>query len=222
MTDANYADKKKMLFDSLISAEECIKGTSLEQKPVEEHQSTTHLSNDNKAVVRRFHGRESIFKRPAAPISKCLKPRQSPDYKINPHKWKKYSLEDSDISDRSNTSAAFQFLAEIEQNKQNASDADDEAMGSSNPIVFNRKTKFTHLAALRKDTESSSDDNQCDKAVLKGSKVVMPEYVIGQKPKSKNKKATQSVTSKRSNETSDSAKAALQLQHLMEEDDDED
>lgn len=81
MTDANYADKKKMLFDSLISAEECIKGTSLEQKPVEEHRPS-HRSNDNKAVVRRFHGKESIFKRPAAPIAKCLKPRQSPDFKV--------------------------------------------------------------------------------------------------------------------------------------------
>lgn len=81
MTDNNYVDKKKLLFDSLISAEECVKGTGLEQKPIEEYKDS-YRTNDKKSVVRRFNGRESIFKRPAAPISQCLKPKKSPDFKV--------------------------------------------------------------------------------------------------------------------------------------------
>lgn len=79
----NYADKKKRLFDSLISAEECIKGTNLEQAPAETQPRHLHRSEAPKDVSKRYFGKESIFKRPAAPISKCLKPRQAPDYTVS-------------------------------------------------------------------------------------------------------------------------------------------
>lgn len=76
-----YEEKKKLLFDCLLTAEKSIAGTSLEQK-----ESSTHhrpiRSDESKAVSRRFHGKESIFKRPAAPIAKCLKPRRAPDYQV--------------------------------------------------------------------------------------------------------------------------------------------
>lgn len=77
---SNFEDKKKVLFDCLTSAEECIKGTSLEQKQIilDEPRSRHNRS----AVGRRFHGKESIFKRPEAPLTKCLKPRHVPDYKV--------------------------------------------------------------------------------------------------------------------------------------------
>lgn len=79
---SNYEDKKKLLFDCLTSAEQCIQGTSLDQR-----QSTRDelSSRDHpKAVIkgRRFHGKESIFKRPEAPIGKCLRPRRVPDYQV--------------------------------------------------------------------------------------------------------------------------------------------
>lgn len=69
-----------MLFDCLLTAEKSIVGTSLEQK----ESYTGHLPqrNESKVVGRRFQGRESIFKRPAAPIGKCLKPRRAPDYQV--------------------------------------------------------------------------------------------------------------------------------------------
>lgn len=139
-------------------------------------------------------------------------------------------MEDADISDRSNTSAAFQFLADIERKKQNANDDDDDddgdgndkVMKSSNKIVFNRKKpKFNQSVSLRKDAEIVAADSQCDKAVLKGSKLVMPEYVIGQKLKAKDKKPAQTITSRKSSRQKDSATASLQLDHLMEEDDDD-
>lgn len=75
-----YEEKKKMLFDCLLTAEKNIIGTSLEQKEL--HIDRLPQKTESKVVGRRFQGRESIFKRPAAPISKCLKPRRAPDYQV--------------------------------------------------------------------------------------------------------------------------------------------
>lgn len=78
---SSYENKKKLLFESLTSAESCIKGTSLEQTDrVSVHSTQTSPS---KTVSRKFQGKESIFKRPEAPIQKCLRPRRQPDYQVN-------------------------------------------------------------------------------------------------------------------------------------------
>lgn len=76
----SFNDKKKMLFDSLTTAEQCIKGTRLEQR--EETYSDRTRQNQSKEVSRRFQGKESIFKRPEAPIGKCLRPRRVPDHQV--------------------------------------------------------------------------------------------------------------------------------------------
>lgn len=76
----SFNDKKKMLFDSLTTAEQCIKGTRLEQ--IEETYSDRTRQNQSKEVSRRFQGKESIFKRPEAPIGKCLRPRRMPDHQV--------------------------------------------------------------------------------------------------------------------------------------------
>lgn len=81
-----YEEKKKMLFDCLLTAEKSIVGTSLEQK--ESFRGHLPQRNESRVVGRRFQGRESIFKRPAAPISKCLKPRRAPDYQVCVYFWK--------------------------------------------------------------------------------------------------------------------------------------
>lgn len=78
---SNFEDKKKLLFDCLNSAEQCIKGTSLEQRQTNRNESIQ--MNRSHGISKRFHGRESIFKRPEAPISKCLRPRRVPDYQVN-------------------------------------------------------------------------------------------------------------------------------------------
>lgn len=75
-----FEDKRKALFDCLSSAEENLKGTALEQKPA--NALKRELPQETKEVGRRFQGKESIFKRPADPISKCLKPRRMPDYQV--------------------------------------------------------------------------------------------------------------------------------------------
>lgn len=78
---SSFENKKKLLFDCLTSAEQCIKGTSLEQAKFNRTESRT--ADAPKHISKRFHGRESIFKRPAAPIGKCLRPRHAPDYQVN-------------------------------------------------------------------------------------------------------------------------------------------
>lgn len=77
----NFEDKKKLLFDCLTSAEQSIKGTNLEQK--DEFCADALERNQSKEVSRRFQGKESIFKRPQAPIGKCLRPRRTPDYQVS-------------------------------------------------------------------------------------------------------------------------------------------
>lgn len=78
---SSYENKKKLLFDCLNDAEQCIKGTSLEQTKLNRNESVD--SDGSKRITKRFHGRESIFKRPAAPIGKCLRPRHIPDYQVS-------------------------------------------------------------------------------------------------------------------------------------------
>lgn len=231
-----YEEKKKMLFDCLQTAEKTIIGTSLEQK--ESHKGHLPQRNESRVVGRRFQGRESIFKRPAAPISKCLKPRRAPDYQVrsnliysmfslkfvfysiwfqvNPHKWKKYSLSDADTSDRTNTSAAFAFLKEIEKRKDLMDGPDEDEMDGK--ITFKRKgtdkaPRFQRSTPLRNAVESQPDDDDIDaKPILKGSKVVMPEYVIGQKSKDRKRKRTSSSTTQKSE-----CRNTLRLEHLIEE-----
>lgn len=79
----NFENKRKMIFDCLNVASERLVGTSLEQKssPVKRQRTTTD-QQDRRIEAKKFHGKESIFKRPIAPIGKCLKPRQAPDYQV--------------------------------------------------------------------------------------------------------------------------------------------
>lgn len=142
---------------------------------------------------------------------------------VNPHKWKKYSLLDADISDRTNTSAAFAFLQEIEKRKDVMEDPDDDEMDGK--ITFKRKAankapKFRRSTPLQNAIESSQpeDDDVDARPILKGSKVLMPEYVIGQKSKDKKRKATSSITS---GEGASECKNTLKLQHLMEEEEED-
>lgn len=82
----SFAEKQKMLFESLTSAAECIKGTTLEQtKETEKLESRKRLSvspHNPPVNSKKFQGKESIFKKPELSITKCLKPRRSPDYQV--------------------------------------------------------------------------------------------------------------------------------------------
>lgn len=151
---------------------------------------------------------------------------------MNPHKWKKYSLEDADISENTNTSAAFAFLSEIEKRKQQQDGNDDDdgdddinANDQSDKVLFNNrkaahnKLKFNRSVQqnrLRDELEQSKHINTVEDApVMKGSKLVMPEYVIGQKTIQKEKR-------KKPTSTLGPSTKQLKLQHLLEEDEDDD
>lgn len=147
---------------------------------------------------------------------------------MNPHKWKKYSLSDAEISDRSNTSAAFAFLNEIEKRKEHTSGGsdDDEMESSSQKITFKRKNPnrtmptFNQSVPLRVNIEKTDESVPGEKPILKGTKVVMPEYVIGQKVKEK--RPRKSATPSKTRIIEPKVKNSLQLQHLFEEDEDSD
>ncbi|XP_063701332.1 U5 small nuclear ribonucleoprotein TSSC4 [Culicoides brevitarsis] len=215
MEGPDFEQKRKNLFACLDEAEKSINSSLAQKSTITLDQLTAQpyrrgggssSNNDNKrkSVIRSHSSRkESIFKRPELPIEKCMPMRKIPDYRKNPHKWKKYSLEDADCSDRTNTAAAFNFLREIERRKE---DEADQRMDEEKPskIVFKKSVKL-------RTEEESTDSSEGSK--LKGSKVVMPEYVVGQKKVKKTEKRGKS-------EKSNSSKQ-LKLDHLMDDDEED-
>lgn len=148
---------------------------------------------------------------------------------VNPHKWKLYSLSDTDISDRSNSSAAFEFLREIEKRKEKDGDDVDmaeEGQGSSDKIVFKsrKRPSFNQSVPLKISLDKPAQDEKSDdhKSIMKGSRVLMPEYVIGQKSSQKDKKKKSVSFSSPKQSKSPQAPKALQLDHLFEGEDDDD
>lgn len=127
--------------------------------------------------------------------------------KKSPQKWKKYSLLDVDISDHTNISAAFAFMRTIESRhiepKPEESNQKEQASGK---ITFNKSAHF------RRNLRSVvNTDDQSDKPTLKGSKLIMPEYVVG-------KKIKQISNMKRNEKLSGNHKKMLNLSHLMYDD----
>lgn len=204
----DFHQKRKNLFDCLDQAEKSLNSDStLAQRTtvtLDELTPRPTREVDNKrrkTVIRSSASRkESIFKRPALPIQKCMPMRHVPDYKKNPHKWKKYSLEDADCSDRTNTAAVFNFLREIEKRKED----EEESATSEEPskIVFKKSAK---LRSIEEKPEECGEES----GKLKGTKVVMPEYVVGQK-KVKKPKVERASADKRKE---------LKLDHLMDDED---
>lgn len=90
----DFEAKRSALFACLDNASKELSGTALDQS-----QSATptldlvyrrdtsskknrSLTSPNKGLSR-MRGKESIFKKPEMPLSKCLKPRRVPDFKVN-------------------------------------------------------------------------------------------------------------------------------------------
>lgn len=139
----------------------------------------------------------------------------------NPHKWTKYSLEDVDTSDRSNTAAAFSFLREIESQKRDQQQHEDDGDG---PTEFKAKVHFNRSVKLQARLEEvdKPPPTEEDKPKVKGCKVVMPEYVVGQKPKkSRSGKVGGGAAAAGGGSSKRDRSSELKLDHLMEEEDDE-
>lgn len=230
-----FSAKRDALFACLDDASKELKGTPLDQsraKPytVSALERANNTKNRNQVMnyrqgrsteggnevedekLRRLRGKESIFKKPELPIGRCLKPRKTPDYQVNPHKWKKYSLSDVDISDQTNAAAALSFLRQMDSQREvdsdDTEDMNDAGTGSAHKIEFKKTSKLNRNLKQLKSNEV--DDVELDKPQLRGSKLVMPEYVIGQKAARKAKKQQSSSQTR--------AAGKLQLSHLEEVD----
>lgn len=197
----DFAQKRKQLFDCLENAEKSLIGSTLHQTSSANPQDFAGRNERKrqKPEVRTFRQKESIFKRPELPITKCLPSRRVPDYQMNPHKWKKYSLEDADISDNANTSAALAFLKEMDRRK------DDEEKLEELPS----KIEFKKSVHLKKNLEPVEEEGTS----MRGTKVVMPEYCIGQKVPKKSRKRFAGGKLTKTKE--------LKLNHLIEEEDED-
>lgn len=126
------------------------------------------------------------------------------------------------------------------ERRKDSEDLQDDAstMDTDGKIMFKKqnnqrqKPSFNKSVSLRKQIESTSTDSHesesSDKPTLKGSKVIMPEYVIGQKvSSSKTKKTKLSSSSSSSTTQTGDTKSSKQnqkplLQHLFDEEQDED
>ena len=141
-----------------------------------------------------------------------------PDFKKNPDKWTKYSLEDvENVTERSNSTAALQFLQTLKKNKM---DVDEPAADLSLKPVFKRPSKKTSRTDPATEevgiaeTITPEISESFAKPTFVGSKQVLPEYVVGAKPVKK-KGAVKPIG------TQSSKSSELKLSHLDDEEESE-
>ncbi|XP_076171521.1 uncharacterized protein LOC143148751 [Ptiloglossa arizonensis] len=213
--DIAFENRQKLLFDRLSDAEqECNKNKAITESTdldmtIDESNKSKNLriGQKRKIETKRFRGKESIFKRPEGPAPRAVN-RNIPDYHRNPHKWMKYSLDDvsnDDMTEQSNTRAALSFLKELKARRsleqiEGAGKMDVDEITSTehdqSKVVFkSKKIKAISDIEFKKpesDTEKTQNTpiiiDHNDKPVFRSSKVIMPEYVVGQKQKKKSKK----------------------------------
>merc|ERR1712004_140574 len=123
-----------------------------------------------------------------SPPNRRRRGHKTPDHVANPDKYTKYSLSDvsrDQISDRSNTRAAFDFLRELKDRKgQSIDESISMNQSASSPKVTFKKPK-----------KSNQDQQQLPSTsiVQDGVKRVMPECVVGQKRRKENDKSATTV-----------------------------
>lgn len=207
--DDDFSNRLKNTF-SLLDAAVAEK----EQKEDAQKKSTMDQiignAKSQRSKMKQFRGKESIFKRPERPPPPRVN-RNIPDFKRNPHKWKKYTLGDvseEEMSEKSNTAAAMSFLAELKSRKSEIMEVSEE----TSKIVYTNPHKTVKSDNEVVKTSSSGFPTEEEGPCYKGCKLIMPEYVIGQK-KSGNKNIKCSLS------TIDLAPASKQikLSHLNED-----
>lgn len=79
----SFEDRKHKLFASLEIAESQIAdGSILEQKPYEKEDALHSVKKNKLNTIIKHNGKESIFKRPNLPITRCLPSKRVPDYQV--------------------------------------------------------------------------------------------------------------------------------------------
>uniref|UniRef100_T1I1G2 U5 small nuclear ribonucleoprotein TSSC4 n=3 Tax=Rhodnius TaxID=13248 RepID=T1I1G2_RHOPR len=121
-----------------------------------------------------------------------------PEFIKNPHKWKKYSLGDDEISDDSNRMVAMNFLKTLK--KRMPSEESTE--------ICNYRVKPTFNKFLKKEGKELAVSSGVNaKPTFLNGKTIMPEYVVGQKVFKVSKKKEQPTVSN----------SCVKLDHLLED-----
>lgn len=224
---ADFANRQKDLFEKLKEAEKGVNishqdviAPSISHHPTQreelamDFEASNQLKRKRRSETKHLRGKESIFKRPEVPPP--WQGRKMPDHKKNPQKWTRYSLGDvsqDDMSDTTNTSTALSFLSELRKRKETSGPMDDddderEETRSQGSIVFKRPN--TSRRAVVEIDDQPVDRLESSGPVFRGSKRVMPEYIVGQGSKRSSKKKDD----KKSQEKN--ATKELKLDHLFE------
>jgi hypothetical protein len=171
--------------------------------------------NSRNDDVTIYKGEESMFKRPMPKLKKSsyaprrqhhLNRTNTPDHKKNPHKWVKYNLATtSDVTDKSNTTAALSFLRDLEERKRKLENVEEPA-DASGKIVFKKPKTF-------------QDKSEKGKTYRDG-KLCMPAFEFGSRSK-KQKESKKKMTPK-IEVSSQKTKIQSCLSHLEEKEDGED
>lgn len=154
-------------------------------------------SRPHRSLTKQFRGKDSLFIKPEIPPWRIIEKQKAPDFKLHPHKWTKYSLADvNEMNDKSNASAAFAFLKEMQTRKCKESDNVDE---EEKKIVFKRIVKPEEPEV---------------RASFQSSKLIMPEYEFGKKTQKKKNRPERKTDG-------NSTSKEIKLGHLMEDEIDE-
>lgn len=203
-----FSQRQKNVFDQLGVLEMNMKNSPLTHESMETDGPVSSSRHENKrtqrSITKKFRGKESIFKKPQNPAPKNYI-RRMPDFKLNPHKWTKYSLEDvEDVSEESNTRSALSFLRQLQDRKKNEANSNE----SEESADLSDKIIFRHTSVIPEPKHEDSEP----KPSFRSSKVIMPEYVVGQRVKKEKKNKKVNVQDKGKE---------IKLDHLMENDEEE-
>lgn len=204
--DDNFLQRQKNVFDQLNvlekNAKNNVKNTIINEEPEDMviDENPRNHKRGNRSATKHFRGKESIFKKPQNVRPKGFF-QKMPDFKKNPHKWTKYSLGDvneADMSEKSNTKTALSFLKELESRNKNMDCNEDKEVPTK--ILFKKKCN-----------KNTNETNIEDKSSFRSSKVIMPEYTVGQKVKKEKKQGEKSRQISKGKE--------LKLDHLLDDED---
>ena len=236
-TSSGFQSRSKDIFanlDSIADNKSKIanspKNRSRSRSPPNSRNFHQHDDRRNeKRYSKEFKGRESIFRTPNEsgwPPSRSdfrsghksgrnFRPNSRkfvPDHVKNPGNYTKYDLSDvsrDQMSDRSNTRAAFDFLRELKDRKED--DDISEKVDEGTKISFKKPKKIE---------KSSNDSGSSSSNVVKdGVKRIMPECVVGQKPKSSVVESKLNCDSTKKSKKSN--KKQISLAHLDDEEEDD-
>jgi len=236
-TSSGFQSRSKDIFANLDSITDNKSKIANSPKNRSRSRSPPTSRNDDRRNEKRyskeFKGRESIFRTPNEsgwPPSRSdfrsghksgrnFKPNSRkfvPDHVKNPGNYTKYDLSDvsrDQMSDRSNTRAAFDFLRELKDRKED----DDISQDDLKKVDDGTKISFKKPKKIEK---SSNDSGSSSNVVKDGVKRIMPECVVGQKPKSSavEPKLNSDSTSKKSKKSN---KKQISLAHLDDDEEDD-